>query len=123
MFSQIAAILFIVFLGIDAQNYAYLKDLSILGEDAGSYWTYFSIEVFSFVLIYVLTLLFAFFIYKVFIPSDKELKEEIYVDNWGPVLVFIGVQIALTIIVSSFILRTFLFDWATGLRTALPMFN
>lgn len=123
LFSQLATILLIVFLGVDSQNYSYLRDFEILGENAGDYWGYFSIELFSFILTYIMVLLFSFFIYKIAIPAENELKDEIYENNWAPVLVFFGVQLTLTVILSSFVLRPFLFEWASGLRTVLPIFN
>lgn len=123
LFSQLSSILLIVFLGVDIQNYSYLKNLSIMGEHAGDYWGYFSIELFSFVLTYIIVLLFSFFIYKIAIPSENELKDEIYEDNWAPIIIFFAVQLALSVVIGSFVLRPFLFDWASGLRTVLPIFN
>jgi uncharacterized membrane protein YjfL (UPF0719 family) len=123
LFSQLSSISLIVYLGIDTQNYSYLKDLSIMGEHAGDYWGYFSIELFTFVLTYIVVSLFSFFIYKTSIPSENDLKDEIYDDNWPPILIFFGVQLALTVIIASFVLRPFLFEWASGLRTVLPIFN
>lgn len=123
LFSQILSILLIIFLGIDSQNHSYLKDLPIIGGGAGDYWGYLSIEVFSFLLTYIVINLFSFFIYKTSIPSENELKDEIYDNNWAPVLVFLGVQITLTVVMASFVLQPFLFEWASGLRTVLPIFN
>lgn len=123
LFSQLSSILIIVFYGVDAQNYSYLKDLSIMGEHAGDYWGYFSIELFSFVLSYIVIVIFSFLIYKTSIPSENELKDEIFKGNWSPVLIFFGVQLALSVVIASFVLRPFLFDWASGLRTVLPIFN
>ena len=70
LFSQLTTVLLIVFLGVDTQNYAYLKDLSIMGENAGGYWGYFSLELFTFVLTYIVVLLFSFMIYKISIPAQ-----------------------------------------------------
>lgn len=123
VFSQLMSLLLIVYFGVDTQNYGYLKDLSILGEHAGDYWGYFSIQVFSFVLVYIVVVLFSFLIYKISIPTENELKDEIYENNWSPILLFFGIQLTLSLIGASFVLRPFLFDWASGLRTVLPIFN
>lgn len=120
--SQIIALGVAVYMSVESGSIHFLDHLAIFSTDALDYWMYFSLKVVGIVVIYTLSVLIGFFFYKLVIPSEEELKDEILTDNWAPVLPVLFIQLFSALILSYFVLRPILFDIAVGFKKVGGMY-
>lgn len=114
--AQVIALGVSVYFSVDSGTIHFLENLDVFGEDTLDYWMYFSIKVLGILVIYVLSVFFSFFFYKLLIPAEEELKDEILADNWAPVLPVLFIQLFTALILSFFVLRPILLEIVIGFK-------
>lgn len=122
LIGHIITIFGVILFGIDDHNQAYLVELNVFSSEGSDYWTYLSVEILSFITLYIVVVLLANLVYRIAMPTDQDIKEEIYNDNWMSILIYAVILIALACIGSNFIIRPFLLDWAMEFSTFKPIY-
>jgi hypothetical protein len=121
MSAQMFAVFSMVYFSTDPQTMMYLEFLEPFGSSSLDFWTVFGLEIIVCFSGLLLSHLLSIILFRLSIAIDNSLSEEIYNENLAPVLIHAIVLISFSILISSFILRPFLFEWVSGMVGLIPL--
>lgn len=118
---HIISIFVIVFMGNDPQNEMYLNQFNTNSISTHFFWELTGIKLFSYLISYFVSIVFSFFLFKVSKLSTNKLFDLVESNQWDKILVFGGFLITISLIISHFILRPFVFEWLSSLAPMIPL--
>jgi len=121
MAAQMFAVFSMVYFSTDPQTMMYLELLEPFGSSSLDFWAVFGLEIILCFSGLLFSYLLSIILFRLTIATDNSLLEEIYNEKLAPVLIHAMVQISFSILISSFILRPFLFDWVSGMVGLIPL--
>lgn len=118
---QFLTMAMMTFLSADAQNSSYIESLSLIGNEAGEFWSYIGVNIFGLVFLMMIANIIGHLMYTITMKAELSFYEEIMENNIAPVILCGILILLLGTALSIYILKPYLLDWISSNSNLVPL--
>lgn len=118
---QLLTLTLMMFLSTDSQNAVYLESYTMVGTGASEYWSYLGVHMFGLVFLLMIANVIGHLMYMITLKEELSLYEEIMEDHLTPAMVASLVILISGLVLSTYLLKPYLFDWISDTQKIIPM--